>query len=192
MAIRFQALEVVALSVPEAPRPIQEYLQDIDCLVGAIADPERTEKIAPDQYQLKMRPIGFLDLYKFQPIVTLKIWCDRHYQVHIKSLDYQLRGLEPFMKGFKLDVTGRLQPIADEQEQWLLEGEADLQVKLELPPPLWFTPKALVKKTGDRLLREILQRIKGQLLDQLVRDYQVWANGTRENSACGDRLETHS
>ncbi|MBV5257823.1 DUF1997 domain-containing protein [Synechococcus moorigangaii CMS01] len=186
MAIRFQALEVIALSVPEAPRPIQEYLQEVDYLVGAIADPERTEKIAPDQYRLQMRPIGFLDLYKFQPVVTLKIWCDRHHHVHIKSLDYQLRGLESLMKGFKLDVTGLLRPVL-EQEKWLLQGQADLQVKLELPPPLWFTPKALVKKTGDRLLREILQRIKGQLLEKLVHDYHAWAHDFQAIPQEGDR-----
>ncbi|MEB3225768.1 MAG: DUF1997 domain-containing protein [Synechococcus sp.] len=190
MAIRFQALEAIALAVPTAPRPIQEYLQEVDYLVGAIADPQRTTKVAPDQYQLQMRPIGFLDLYQFQPVVTLKIWCDRHCQVHIKSLDYQMRGLESLMKGFKLDVTGLLRPVA-KQDQWLLQGQADLQVKLELPPPLWFAPKTLVKKTGDRLLQDILQRIKGKLLEKLVTDYHAWAHGRDILRPQGDRLEAN-
>lgn len=190
MAIRFQALEAIALAVPTAPRPIQEYLQEVDYLVGAIADPQRTTKVAPDQYQLQMRPIGFLDLYQFQPVVTLKIWCDRHCQVHIKSLDYQMRGLESLMKGFKLDVTGLLRPVA-KQDQWLLQGQADLQVKLELPPPLWFAPKTLVKKTGDRLLQDILQHIKGKLLEKLVTDYHAWAHGRDILRPQGDRLEAN-
>ncbi|WP_024545902.1 DUF1997 domain-containing protein [Picosynechococcus sp. NKBG15041c] len=177
MAIRFHALEAISLSVPDAPRPIQEYLREIDTLVGAIADPERTKKLAPDQYQLQMRPIGFLDLYQFQPIVTLQIWCDRHGHVHIKSIDYQLRGLEAFMKGFCLEVKGLLRPVRHHR-RWSLQGQADLQVKLELPPPLWLTPKVLIRKTGDRLLKEILQRIKKQLLTKLITDYEAWAETT--------------
>lgn len=191
MAIRFHARETIALTVPDAPRPIQDYLQEIDDLVRAIADPRLTTKVASDQYQLRMRPIGFLDLYQFQPIVTLKIWCDRHCHVHIKSLDYQLRGLESLMKGFKLNVKGLLRPVV-EHEQWSLQGQADLQVKLELPPPLWFAPKALVKKTGDRLLQEVLQRIKRQLLEKLVDDYTTWAHGQTNLHAYGDRLNVKS
>lgn len=177
MSIRFKAMEVVHLSVPDAPVPIHDYLLQVDRLVGAIADPQRTEKLTDNQYRLQMQPIGFLDLYQFQPIVTLKIWCDRHHTVHLKSVDYQLRGLEAFMSGFKLTLEGTLKPV-HHQDHLALQGRADLAVKLELPPPLWFTPKALLQNTGDRLLREVLQRIKKQILQQLIRNYQIWAQNS--------------
>ena len=174
MSIRFQAVEIVQLPVPDASVPIQAYLQDIDCLVGAIADPQLTEKLGDEKYRLKMQPIGFLDLYQFQPIVTLRIHCDRHHTVHLKSMDYQLRGLENFMTGFHLTLNGTLMPVTL-KDHLILQGRAELDVLFNVPPPLRLIPKSLLKRTGDRLLGEVLQRIKHQILTQLIRDYQTWA-----------------
>lgn len=174
MSIRFQAVELVQLPVPDAPVPIQGYLQQIDCLVGAIADPQLTEKLGDEKYRLKMQPIGFLDLYQFQPIVTLRIYCDRHHIVHLKSIDYQLRGLENFMTGFHLNLKGSLMPVTL-KHRLILQGRAELDVIFNVPPPLRLIPKPLLKRTGDRLLGEVLQRIKHKILTQLISNYQTWA-----------------
>jgi hypothetical protein len=173
MQVRFAATEIVQLDVPLLSPTIRDYLRQTDQIVGAIADPQLTEKVNAELYRLKMQPIGFLELYQFQPIVTLKIWCDRHNIVHLQSVDYQLNGLEAFMDGFELTLDGSLTPL-DQDGQIHLEGRADLTVTLDVPPPLRLTPKPLLEMTGDRLLSEVLQRIKHQILKQLVADYQQW------------------
>ncbi|OKH11616.1 DUF1997 domain-containing protein [[Limnothrix rosea] IAM M-220] len=174
MQSRFAAVELVRLEAPELSPSIDTYLQQIDRVVGVIANPDLTEKLAPDQFRLKMQPIGFLDLYQFQPIVTLRIWCDRHNVVHLKSLDYEFRGLEAFMDGVELTLVGTLASTQDDGGKPQLSGKADLSVTLPLPPPLWLTPKPLLQATGDRLLSEVLQRIKQQILKQLIQDYIDW------------------
>lgn len=178
MRVEFQATEVVQLEVPEAGNDIERYLHQTDRIMGAIADPKLTEQISSEVFRLKMQPINFLELYEFQPIVTLKVWCDRQHVVHLQNLDYQIKGLEAFMEGFRLDVKGTLRAVPGAAGITELQGQADLVVSLELPPPLWITPKALLQGTGDRLLGEVLQRIKHQLLKQLLLDYQDWAATT--------------
>lgn len=173
MQVRFAATEIVQLDVPLLSPAVGEYLRCTDRIVGAIADPGLTEKISDTLYRLKMQPIGFLELYQFQPIVTLNIWCDRQNIVHLQSMDYQLKGLEPFMDGFSLTLNGTLAPL-EQNGQTHLQGQADLTVILDVPPPLRLTPKPLLEMTGDRLLSEVLQRIKHQLLKQLITDYQQW------------------
>lgn len=175
MQVRFKAIELVQLAAPSLSPSIADYLQQVDRLVGVIADPKLTRKLTSEQYQLKMQPIGFLELYQFQPIVTLRVWCDRQNIVHLESLDYQLKGLEAFMDGFTLKLVGTLAAQQDQQGNLQLMGKANLSVALELPPPLWLTPRPLLQATGDHLLSEVLQRIKQQILRQLLRDYRAWA-----------------
>lgn len=182
MRVEFQATELVRLEVPEAENSIELYLHQTDRIMGAIADPKLTEQLSSEVFRLKMQPTNFLELYEFQPIVTLKVWCDRQHVVHLQNLDYQIKGLEAFMEGFQLDVNGTLQAVPGADGSMELQGQADLVVSLELPPPLWITPKALLQGTGDRLLGEVLQRIKRQLLQQLLLDYQDWA-ATDSNNA---------
>ena len=174
MQVQFQAIELVELAAPQSSPLIEKYLQQVDRIVRVIADPKLTDKLTAEKYRLKMQPIGFLELYKFQPIVTLKIWCDRQNVLHLESLDYQLKGLEAFMDGFELKLIGTLKAQQDRQDNLKLMGKADLSVSLKLPPPLWLTPKSLLQATGDRLLSEVLQRIKQQILRQLIQDYKVW------------------
>lgn len=176
MQVRFNAVELVELAAPSLSPSIEAYLQEVDRIVGVIANPKLTSKLSPEKYQLKMQPIGFLELYQFQPIVTLRVWCDRQNILHLESLDYHLKGLEAFMDDFTLKLVGTLAAKTDAQGHFKLMGKADLSVSLALPPPLWLTPRPLLQMTGDRLLGEVLQRIKQQILRQLIRDYRAWAN----------------
>ena len=66
--------------------------------------------------------------------------------------------------------------------QTYLQGRADLQVIVDLPPALWLTPKALLEPTGNQLLRSVLLRIKQRLLSQLITDYYRWANSNTEQA----------
>ncbi len=175
MQICFQASEVVRLGVPSKRVSIQSYLQETQRIVGVIADPSLTEQLSSDLFRLRMQSLRFLNLYQFQPIVLLKIWCDSQNTVHIHSADCQLRGLESFMDRFKLQLNGTLSPNTEDKLVYL-QGQANLSVHVHLPPPLSFSPKKLLKVTGDRLLREILIRIKRQIVQQLLHDYQTWAD----------------
>ena len=174
MYVSFAASESLKILVDNEEIPIKHYLRQPQRLVKAIANPQLIKQLSADLYELKMRPINFMEMYHFQPIVTLKVWAGRNGTVCLKSESCQIRGIDYINKRFALKLKGILYP-EESGGQTYLQGQADLEVKVELPPALVFTPKPLLEVTGNRLLKSVLGRIKQRLLNQLLQDYRHWA-----------------
>ena len=182
MDVSFSASELVRISVANQETPIQHYLRQPKRLVKAIADPQLMKQISDDLYELKMRPINFMEIYHFQPIVVLKVWSGSDGSVYLKSEDCQIKGIDYINRRFSLKLKGILS--AQESEgNTILEGQADLEVKVELPTALMFTPKPFLEKAGNKLLRSVLVRIKQKLTTQLIQDYRTWASQETISSA---------
>ena len=178
MYIGFTASESVKILVENEEIPIKHYLRQPQRLVKAIANPRLMKQLSADLYELKMRPINFMEMYHFQPIVNLKVWAGRNSTVCLKSASCQIKGIDYINKRFSLQLKGVLYP-EEIQGQTYLQGQADLGVKVELPPALVFTPQPLLEVTGNRLLKSVLARIKQRLVSQLLQDYREWT--AREN-----------
>ncbi|PSO57939.1 MAG: hypothetical protein BRC40_01125 [Cyanobacteria bacterium QH_8_48_120] len=172
--IRFTASESVEIPVEEQYVPIEHYLRQPERLVKAIADPNLTEQLSQERFRVKMRPKSFL-MYRFQPAVVLKVSPGSDGTIHLNSQDCAILGNEYINKRFGLDVIGKLSATPVEGTTHL-KGRADVEVRVELPPALWFTPQSLLEKTGNSLVKMVLGRIKQQLLNQLIADYYQWAN----------------
>ncbi|MEL6496316.1 MAG: DUF1997 domain-containing protein [Cyanobacteria bacterium J06623_7] len=155
--------------------PIQHYLRQPSRLVKTIAEPQFVKQISADLYDLKMRPIDFMEIYHFQPIVRLKVWSGSGSSVYLQSEDCQIKGNDYINDRFTLQLKGVLCP-RQQDGFTVLEGQADLEVKVELPAALMLTPRPLLEKTGNKLLKSVLGRIKHKLLTQLVREYANWAS----------------
>lgn len=173
MYIGFTASESVKILVENEEIPIKHYLRQPQRLVKAIANPQLMKQLSADLYELKMRPINFMEMYHFQPIVNLKVWAGRNSTVCLKSASCQIRGIDYINKRFSLQLKGVLYP-EEIKGQTYLQGQADLGVKVELPPALVFTPQPLLEVTGNRLLKSVLARIKQRLVSQLLQDYREW------------------
>lgn len=178
MIIDFQANKTVSIPV-EAERnlSVRHYLQQPQRVVEAIADPTRLRQLDADRYELKMRQLNFMDMYHFQPVVTLRVWGKSDGTVFLQSQSCEIRGIDYINDRFRLNVRGTLSP-QQRQGKTYLEGEADVKVEVELPPALALTPKPLLKMAGKGLLVGVLQRIKQSLVDQLLQDYYEWADQT--------------
>ena len=170
----FQATESVEIPVEEAEIPIQHYLRQPQRLVNAIANPKLMKQLSENLYELRMRPINFMGIYRFQPIVNLKVWAGKDGAVYLKSEGCHVKGIEYINKRFALNLKGVLIP-QQRQYRTILEGQADLEVKVEIPSPLMFTPKSILESTGNGLLKSVLSRIKQRLITQLLNDYRQWA-----------------
>ncbi|MBF2021268.1 MAG: DUF1997 domain-containing protein [Hydrococcus sp. C42_A2020_068] len=180
MDIRFTASESLEIVVEEQTVPIQHYLRQPQRLVTAIADPKLMEQLSESRFRLKMRPLNFMDIYHFQPTVILSVWAGASGIVYLNSEDCEIRGIDYINDRFSLNVKGKLSPHQDEGQTYL-KGKADLEVKVvDLPPPLWLTPKPLLEVAGNGLLKSVLVRIKQRLLSQLLKDYYQWANAYAE------------
>lgn len=175
MYVSLSASESVQISVKNRVTPIQHYLRQPQRLVKAIAEPQLIKQIAEDLYELKMRPINFMEIYHFQPIVQLKVWSGSSSSVYLQSVGCQIKGVDYINKRFTLKLKGVLYP-REVNGQTTLEGQADLNVGVELPAALMLTPKPFLERTGNQLLRSVLGRIKQKLMTQLVRDYYTWAS----------------
>ncbi len=174
MSTKFQASESVQIPVKETEIPIQHYLRQPQRLVQAIANPQLMNQLSANLYELKMRPINFMGIYRFQPIVILKVWAGKNGTVYLKSEDCQIQGIEYINRRFALNLKGYLTPQQNEGRT-TLEGQADLEVKVDIPPALMFTPKSFLERTGNGLLKSVLVRIKQRLVTQLLQDYSQWA-----------------
>jgi hypothetical protein len=170
----FQATESVKITVKEAEIPIQHYLRQPQRLVSAIANPQLMQQLSNNLYELKMRPINFMGLYHFQPIVLLKVWAGANGTVYLKSEGCQIQGIDYINRRFSLNLKGILFPQQN-QGQTILEGQADLEVKVDIPAPLMLTPRSILEATGNGLLKSVLVRIKQRLISQLLQDYSQWA-----------------
>ncbi|MGL5076776.1 MAG: DUF1997 domain-containing protein [Waterburya sp.] len=175
MYVSFKASESVQIAVANQETPIQHYLRQPQRLVKAIADPQLIKQITDDVYELKMRPINFMEMYHFQPIVLLKVWSGSNGSVYLQSEGCQIKGIDYINRRFALKLKGILYPQVS-AGQTTLEGQADLEVKVELPTALMLTPKPLLEVAGNRLLKGVLVRIKQKLVTQLIQDYRTWSS----------------
>jgi Protein of unknown function (DUF1997) len=174
MHTRFVACQSVQIAVPEQPVPIQHYLRQPQRLVHALVDSSRIEYLSEDQFRLKMRPLSFLT-FSIQPTVDMRVWAESDGTVRLKSTGCEIRGIEYINQRFSLNLLGQLYPVQINNTTYL-KGKADLEVQVELPPPLWFTPAPILEATGNGLLKSVLLTIKQRLMYQLLLDYRRWAS----------------
>jgi Protein of unknown function (DUF1997) len=172
MLTRFAASQTVELVVPDQPIPIQHYLRQPQRLIKALVDPTRIEQISSDRFRLKMHPLTFMTL-SLQPIVDMQIWTEPDGSLRLRSIGCEIRGIEYINQRFSLDLDGRLTPQQINGMTYLT-GRADLQVQVDVPPPLGFTPKPFLETTGNGLLRSVLLTIRHRLMHQLLSDYRSW------------------
>ena len=182
MHVSFKASESVHIPVTDEETPIRHYLRQPKRLVHAIADSQLMKQMSDDLYELKMRPINFMEIYHFQPIVLLKVWSGSNGSVCLQSVDCHIEGIDYINDRFSLQLKGVLYPRED-NGQTVLEGQSDLEVGVELPTALMFTPKPFLERAGNTLLKSVLSRIKHKLTTQLVRDYHDWASQKTESQS---------
>ncbi|MBF2050334.1 MAG: DUF1997 domain-containing protein [Elainella sp. C42_A2020_010] len=180
MNVRFSAVQSVEIAVPEQPIPIQHYLRQPQRLIHALIDPTQVELLGNDCFRFKMRPLHFMTL-SLQPTVDLRIWAESDGTIYLRSIGCEIRGIEYINRRFHLGLMGQLSPVQQAAKTYL-KGRADLQVEVDLPPPLSLTPRPLVETTGNGLLRSVLLTIKQRLVHQLLSDYCLWVAAQSEAS----------
>jgi Protein of unknown function (DUF1997) len=171
--VTFTADRSVEIAVPKQPIPIQHYLRQPHRLVRSLVDPNRIKQVGDDEFCLTMRTLSFFG-FDLQPTVCLRVWTEVDGTVRIVSTNCEIRGIDYIDRRFSLELIGELIPYED-RGQTYLAGNADLEVRVELPPPLSFMPRSIVESAGNSLLKGILNTFKQRLLHQLLADYVVWA-----------------
>ncbi|MBW4645398.1 MAG: DUF1997 domain-containing protein [Goleter apudmare HA4340-LM2] len=188
MATRFTASQSVEIAVPEQPIPIQHYLRQPQRLVHALVDNSRIQQLSDEVFRLKMRPLVFMSL-SIQPTVDMRVWAESNGIIYLRSVGCEILGFEYINQRFALNLQGHLSPY-QLSTGTRLQGRADLEVQVDLPPPFAFTPKPIIEATGNGLLKSVLLTVKQRLLHQLLADYRRWIiSQTQEQAISGDSAE---
>jgi Protein of unknown function (DUF1997) len=190
MRATFAASQSVSILVPSAAVPIQHYLRQPHRLVHALTDPSQVEILGEDCYRMKMKARQFL-MFNLQPTVDIYLQAKSDGSVFLSSTACEIRGVEFINERFHLDLEGVLYP-SQKAGRTYLEGQANLQVKVDIPPMLWMTPKAIVEATGNGLLKSILMTVKQRLVHQLVLDYLKWASSEAELGVTAQALSMNA
>jgi Protein of unknown function (DUF1997) len=169
----FTGSQSVSILVPQAAVPIRHYLRQPHRLVSALAEQSQIEALGGGSYRLKMKPRQFL-MFSLQPTVDIQLQAKANGTVFLTSQACEIRGVDFINHRFQLNLRGILAPT-EKHDQTFLEGQADLQVQVDLPPMLWMTPQIILQTAGNGLLKSILMTVKQKLVHQLVLDYQTWA-----------------
>jgi hypothetical protein len=177
--VKFTADRSIDIAVPKQPVPIQHYLRQPHRLVRSLGDPDRIKQIGEDEFCLTVRTLSFFG-FELQPTVFLRVWAEADGTVRIVSTNCEIRGIDYINQRFSLELVGKLSPD-QRQGQTYLSGRADLAVQVALPPPLSFTPRAIIETAGNSLLKSILIAFKQRLMHQLLADYVIWANTGTES-----------
>lgn len=185
MYLEFKASQSVRLSIETPTAPLQHYLRQPRRLVYALTDPTRVEFLGSDRFRLKMRPLNFL-MVSLQPTVDLAVHANSDGSLQLRSLGCEIRGVDYINRRFRLALEGYLSPQATANGTDLI-GLADLQVGVDIPPPLDLTPRPILEATGNGLLKSVLLTIKQRLSQHLVADYQRWLTEVETNGS-GDWL----
>jgi Protein of unknown function (DUF1997) len=172
--VQFKADRSVDIAVPKQPVPIQHYLRQPHRLVRSLADPSRITQVNDDEFCLTMRALSFFG-FNLQPTVFLRVWADADGRVNLASTKCEIRGIDYIDRRFSLKLEGSLSPY-EKAGNTYLQGCVDLEVRVDLPPPLGFTPRSIVEAAGNSLLKSILLTFKQRLMHQLLADYVTWAN----------------
>lgn len=185
MYLEFKASQSVRLSIETPTALLQHYLRQPQRLVYALTDPTRVEFLGSDRFRLKMRPLNFL-MVSLQPTVDLAVHANSDGCLQLRSLGCEIRGVDYINRRFHLTLQGYLSPQATANGTDLI-GLADLQVGVDIPPPLDLTPRPILEATGNGLLKSVLLTIKQRLSQHLVADYQRWLSEVETNGS-GDWL----
>lgn len=173
MVNQFTASQTVKIHVPTQPIPIQHYLRQPQRLVHALTDNSRIHQLSEQVFRLKMRPLSFMSL-NIQPTVDLKVWAEPNDTLRLRSLGCEIIGFEYINQRFALQLDGYLS-LHESENITNLQGQANLTVEVDIPPPICFTPAPILETTGNSLLKSVLMTIKQRLQHQLLTDYRHWA-----------------
>lgn len=187
MVTRFTASQSVEIAVPEQPIPIQHYLRQPQRLVYALVDTSRIKQISDEIFRLKMRPLTFMTL-SIQPTVDMRVWAESNGIIYLRSVGCEILGFEYINQRFSLNLNGNLSPY-QLSNGTRLQGRADLEVQVDLPPPFSFTPKPILEATGNGLLKSVLLTVKQRLLHQLLADYRHWVVSQTKDQELGNDRE---
>ena len=172
--LSLSAQQSVEMQVPRQPVPLHHYLKQPRRLVHALMNPNQVEDLGEGCFRLRLKVIQFFML-NIWPVVDLHIDVSQDRLLRVQSTNCQIQGSEFINQRFDLSLSGLLR-LEDKDKSTKVTGQADLAIKVDLPPILQFTPHPILETTGNQILKGVLTTMKQRLMRQLISDYDRWSS----------------
>ena len=172
--LSLSAQQSVEMQVPRKPVPLHHYLKQPRRLVYALMNPSQVEELGQGCFRLRLKDIQFLML-NILPVVDLRIDVSQDRLLRVRSISCQIQGNEFINQRFDLALSGMLKLESQEKTTKVI-GQADLAIKVDLPPILQLTPRPILETTGNQILKGVLTTMKQRLMRQLIVDYDRWSS----------------
>lgn len=184
MANCFSAQQTVRVELAGSWAQVQAFLQEPRHLTAALLDQGQVRQLDRECFEVRMRWIGALGL-QVRPIVRLRIQTPRPGEVRLQAIGCRIEGNDWIHDHFDLAFEGSLLPLQILSEtpspRVILQGQAQLQVGLELPPLLALTPSPLVETVGTTIVKGVLMTIRHSLSRQLPQSCQAFVRSRSQD-----------
>lgn len=176
--VHLHASQSVEIAISPAPIPIYQYLSNTERLVYALAEPSQIKALGHNTFEFSMRSIRFLML-TLEPVADVRIYQNDCNEVIIYSDSCRLRHQASLNRRFSFRLQGWLAARPDNSG---VSGNAELDIDIDLPAALRFTPKPMLESTGNAIASGILTTIKQRLQCRLIHEYRGWTTGVLASS----------
>ena len=145
---------------------VAEYLNSHSSWFVRCAEPMEVQPLGKNGYALVIGQFGAFG-YEVEPKIGLELLAPREDSYHIRTIpipDYQA-------PGYDVDYNASLQLVESECDLTRVEWQLDLIVELHFPQFIRRLPHALIQKTGDRLLHQIIRQVSRRLTRKVQEDF---------------------
>lgn len=159
-----------------APANVAAYMT-LPASQYSVLDATRIERLDEDTFRCYVRGFSFLN-FNVEPVLTLSVVVKERGPT-VRLLDTSLRGskvVEEANERFTATMLNIVRWREDEEGNKEIASDTTIEVTLELPG--WFLlPATFVERSGSAVMQRILDTAVPRFLEQLQRDYTIWADG---------------
>lgn len=183
----FRAEQVGSLQLSEGTRSLKDYMS-LPPSEYSVLDAEKVQRIGDSTFRCELAQLNFLGV-SIQPVLTAEVNVKLDGSgTFIRVVDAELRGAkvaevasDSFMVLSENDVSWTHTGAEDDPLKEI-SSKTSVEVHILLPSWFFFSVES-TNRTGNFVVKQVVQQVVPRFLQQLKSDYEVWAEGDDSRSA---------
>eukprot|EP00879_Flechtneria_rotunda_P004510 GHRR01004765.1.p1 GENE.GHRR01004765.1~~GHRR01004765.1.p1 ORF type:complete len:260 (+),score=30.58 GHRR01004765.1:283-1062(+) len=186
---RFSARKQHSKPVKESQRALAEYMA-LPASQYSVLDARKIERIDDSTFRCYVGRLAFFG-FSVEPVITVSVMVEDR-GCTIKLLSAQLQGskvVEDVNNKFTAQMTNGVRWNATEDPA-VKEISSDTTIEVVVQVPGWFSvvPVPSIEAAGSKVMRTTLNLMVPRFLEQLNKDYQLWASGDESRKPLGEGM----
>lgn len=184
---RFRAHKLQLKAVKEQQRALADYMA-LPASQYSVLDARKIERIDESTFRCYVGNLGFFG-FSVEPVITVSVTVEEQ-GCTIKLLSAKLQGsntIEELNKKFTANMTNvvRWNPTEDAAVK---EISSDTTIEVAVQVPYWaqLLPTSSVEAAGSRVMQTTLNLMVPRFLEQMTKDYKLWAAGDESRKPVGE------